>query len=71
LGVFPLICLVIETGEPLFALRGFGDRPACVFCEAKLVAYGLWCAYSKSKNKGIGVDSIHYLNDGLWAMEMA
>jgi predicted ribosome-associated RNA-binding protein Tma20 len=55
----------------LFALRVFGDRPARVFCEAKPVAYGLWCACSKSKNKGIGVDSIHYLNDGLWAMEMA
>ena len=25
--------------------------------------------YSKKLNKGIGVNSIHYLNDGLWTME--
>ena len=36
-----------------------------LFHDKILIHYLLW---SQSKNKGIGVENYHYLNDGLWNM---
>mmetsp|Transcript_5006 Transcript_5006/g.12715 ORF Transcript_5006/g.12715 Transcript_5006/m.12715 type:complete len:93 (-) Transcript_5006:226-504(-) len=47
------------------------DTAVAIYAEGKThaLAVGLTkmsTADIKSKNKGIGVDTIHYLNDGLW-----
>lgn len=51
-----------------------GDKVVCIMAEGKQNALAI--GYTKmsteeilSKNKGIGVDNIHYLNDGLWNMK--
>ncbi|KAJ8298414.1 hypothetical protein KUTeg_024945 [Tegillarca granosa] len=50
------------------------DKVVCIMAEGKQNALAI--GYTKmsteeilSKNKGIGVDNIHYLNDGLWNMK--
>jgi len=47
------------------------DEPCAIFAEGKehALAIGITkmsTADIKSVNKGIGVDLVHYLNDGLW-----
>lgn len=47
------------------------DTPVAIYAEGKqhALAVGITkmtTADIKSVNKGIGVDTIHYLNDGLW-----
>ncbi|XP_048589355.1 malignant T-cell-amplified sequence 1 isoform X2 [Nematostella vectensis] len=50
------------------------DKPVAIMAEGKehALAIGVMKMSSEdiqSKNKGIGVDNIHYLNDGLWQMK--
>ena len=47
------------------------DVPVAIYAEVKThgLAVGITkmsAAYIKSVNKGIGVDTVHHLNDGLW-----
>jgi predicted RNA-binding protein (TIGR00451 family) len=48
------------------------DEPVAIYAEGKehALAIGITkmsTADIKSVNKGIGVDLVHYLNDGLWS----
>lgn len=50
------------------------DTVVAVMAEGKEHALAIGCTAMstdeiKSKNKGVGVDNYHYLNDGLWNMK--
>ena len=52
-------------------LQAGADEPVAIYAEGKehATAIGLTkmsTADIKSINKGIGVETLHYLNDGLW-----
>ena len=47
------------------------DMPVAIYAEGKELAMAVGLTKMSTKdmreiNKGIGVDNIHYLNDGLW-----
>ncbi|KAF3497759.1 hypothetical protein DY000_02054563 [Brassica cretica] len=50
------------------------ERPVAIYAEGKQHALAIGFTKMSAKdiksiNKGIGVDNMHYLNDGLWKME--
>lgn len=53
----------VESGQ-VVAVMAEGKQHAVAIGLMKMSSEEL-----KAKNKGIGVDNIHYLNDGLWLMK--
>ena len=64
-------------------LSPLGDCTSCYVCNNSQILsvetqqtqqrhthfHGVFACFSISKNKGVGVDNIHFLNDGLWQMK--
>ena len=67
--------LVVGLTSPGGKLTDAAERtPVGIFCEGKehAVCVGITTMSTDdiaSKNKGIGVEVIHFLNDGLWCMD--
>lgn len=56
----PSLCLQADVGEPV-AIYACGKEHAMAVGVLKMSTADI-----RSINKGIGVDNLHHLNDGLW-----